>query len=61
MGSAAGATVTYEVSSNAGSLVVVLNTDDKSVRCQIPPDLTPVAGHANADLPPHSWGVWATP
>jgi glycosidase len=53
--------IMYEVHANAGRLVVVLSTDDKSVRSKIPPDLIPVAGHADAELMPHSWGVWATP
>ena len=54
-------TIMYEVHANAGRLVAVLSTEDKIVRCKIPPGLTPVAGHADAELPLHSWGVWATP
>jgi glycosidase len=53
--------ITFEVRANAGRLVTALNTDDKSVKCNIPSDLTTVTGNASAELPPHSWGVWATP
>ena len=53
-------TITLEVRANAGRLVTVLNTEDKTVTCKVPADFTPVAGHASAELPPHSWGVWAT-
>jgi cyclomaltodextrinase len=54
-------TITYEVLANAGRLVTVLNTGDKTVPCKMPVDLTLVAGHASAELPPRSWSVWATP
>ncbi len=53
--------IMYEVRANAGRLVAVLSTEDKTVRLKIPPDLTALAGHADAELPPHGWGVWATP
>ena len=53
-------TITYEVRAKAGRLATVLNTGDKTVPCAIPADLVPVAGNASAELPPHSWGVWAT-
>jgi len=51
----------YEVRASPGTVVVALSTEDKGVRCKIPPGLIPVAGHPDAELPPHSWGVWATP
>jgi cyclomaltodextrinase / maltogenic alpha-amylase / neopullulanase len=54
-------TMTFEVRANANRLVTVLNIEDKAVRCQMPADLIPVAGHASAELPSHSWGVWSTP
>lgn len=54
-------TITYEVRAKAGHLLTVLNTSDKAAPCDIPACLVPVAGNASADLPPHSWGVWATP
>jgi cyclomaltodextrinase / maltogenic alpha-amylase / neopullulanase len=54
-------TIMYEVRASAGRFVVALSTEDKGVRCKIPPDLIPVAGHPDAELLPHSWGVWATP
>jgi hypothetical protein len=47
----------YKVKASAGRLVGVLNTEDKSVPCNTPSDLTPVAGHAADELPPHSWSV----
>jgi glycosidase len=54
-------TITFEVRANAGHLVTVLNTEEKAVTCKIPVDLVSVAGNASAELPPHSWGVWAVP
>ena len=54
-------TITYEVLANEGRLVTVLNTEDKTVPFKISADLTLVAGNASAELPPLSWGVWATP
>jgi cyclomaltodextrinase / maltogenic alpha-amylase / neopullulanase len=54
-------TITYDVRANAGRLVTVLNTEDKIVPCKIPMELKLVAGHPGAELPPHSWSVWATP
>ena len=54
-------TITIDVRASDGRLMTVLNTEDKTVKCKVPTDLTPVAGNASAELPPHSWGVWATP
>jgi cyclomaltodextrinase len=53
--------LTYEVRSSGGSLVAALSTADKTVRWNPPWGLVPVAGHAGAELPPHSWGLWASP
>ena len=52
--------ITYEVHAGANRLVTALSIDDQTVRCHLPSDVVPIAGHAAAELPPHGWGVWAS-
>lgn len=57
--------IAFEVRSQQHLLVTLLNTDDRSVPCAIPPGLVPVAGHAVAkpeatELPAHGWGIWSS-
>lgn len=55
----------FEVRSQTNLLVTVLNTDDRSVSCSLPPGLVLVAGHAVAklkatELPAQGWGIWSS-
>ncbi len=52
--------ITYEVISGSKRIVVALNSDDKTVTCELPSALAPVAGHGDSTLPPHGWGIWST-
>ena len=54
-------TITFDVRASDGRLMTVLNTEDKTVKCKVPTDLTPVAGKASTNLRPDSLRVWATP